>query len=68
LIIFGGVKIMKFSKRGVNKVMIVASILLVTGTVIVCIIGERRFRENKYKKYSGATEVNAIYIGEEYEN
>jgi hypothetical protein len=59
---------MKSIRRLKTKVLVAVSILLVTGTIIVCIAGERRFRENKYKKYSGAREVNAILVEKAYEN
>lgn len=59
---------MIITRRSKNRVLIIVSVLLITGTVIVCIVGERRFRENRYKKYSGAREVNVILTEEAYEN
>jgi hypothetical protein len=48
--------------------MIFISIILAIGTVVVCIFGEQRFNEEKYKKYSGAREVNAYYISDSVNN
>lgn len=58
---------MKFKRKARQIFMIFISVILLIGTVVVCIFGEKRLNQDKYKKYSGAKEVNSYYINiEEY--
>lgn len=49
-------------KRNWNIFMIIIAVLLIIGTVVVCIVGQKRFKWPEKKDYTGAREVNSFNL------